>query len=390
MIIVNFNNLSRVFGIQTKQQFVKKIAILALLSVALWSCNNKTETVTPENYTVKDSVITITEDSTIKSRLTVETVNQEIVTLDLSVNGFVKAIPSNYAQIAPPFAGRITKSFVKLGQQVTKGTPIFELSSSDYYAAQQEYLANIQELKNADINLKRQQDLYKNGVGVKRELEEAETDYKIKKLAVDNATATLNVYNVNPLKMKMGEALVITSPITGKVITNDLIIGQYLKEDSEPLVTVAELSKVWVAAQVKEKDLSILNDLDEVELYTEAYSNLPFTGKIVNVGQVVNEETRSVEILIEVANTNNNLKPGMYISVKLKDTGKNTIVVPAKAVFQQNDSQFVYLQVGLNQYKKQNVTTISTSDPNKTAILKGLNITDKVIIDGGIYLLQAK
>ena len=390
MITVTSNKTFRLLGIQTKKQFVKKIIILGLLCVALWSCNSKTETSTPENYTVKDNVITLTEDSTIKSRLEVANVTQEIVTVDLSVNGFVKAIPNNYAQIAPPFAGRITKSFVKLGQQVSKGTPIFELSSSDYYAAQQEYLANVQELKNAEINLKRQQDLFKNAVGVKRELEEAETDYKIKKLAVDNATATLNVYNVNPTKMKMGEALVITSPINGKVITNDLIIGQYLKEDSEPLVTVAELSKVWVAAQVKEKDLAILNDLDEVELYAEAYSNQPFSGKIVNVGQVVDEETRSVEILIEVNNQNGHLKPGMYVNVKLKDTGKQTIVVPAKAVFQQNDNQFVFLQVGQDQYTKKNVTTLSTPDPNTTAILEGLHLNDKIITNGGIYLLQAK
>jgi membrane fusion protein, heavy metal efflux system len=390
MITVTSNKTFRLLGIQTKKQFVKKIIILGLLCVALWSCNSKTETSTPENYTVKDNVITLTEESTIKSRLEVANVTQEIVTVDLSVNGFVKAIPNNYAQIAPPFAGRITKSFVKLGQQVSKGTPIFELSSSDYYAAQQEYLANVQELKNAEINLKRQQDLFKNAVGVKRELEEAETDYRIKKLAVDNATATLNVYNVNPTKMKMGEALVITSPINGKVITNDLIIGQYLKEDSEPLVTVAELSKVWVAAQVKEKDLAILNDLDEVELYAEAYSNQPFSGKIVNVGQVVDEETRSVEILIEVNNQNGHLKPGMYVNVKLKDTGKQTIVVPAKAVFQQNDSQFVFLQVGPDQYTKKNVTTLSTPDPNTTAILEGLHLNDKIITNGGIYLLQAK
>lgn len=390
MITVTFNKTFQILGIQTKKQLAKKIALLGLLCVALWSCNNKTETATPENYTVKDNIITLTEDSTIKSRLEVAPVTQQIVTVDLNVNGFVKAIPNNYAQIAPPFAGRITKSFVKLGQQVTKGTPIFELSSSDYYAAQQEYLANVQELKNAEINLKRQQDLFKNAVGVKRELEEAETDYRIKKLAVDNATATLNVYNVNPTKMKMGEALVISSPITGKVITNDLIIGQYLKEDSEPLVTVAELSKVWVAAQVKEKDLAILNDLDEVELYAEAYSNKPFSGKIVNVGQVVDEETRSVEILIEVNNQDGHLKPGMYVNVKLKDTGKQTIVVPTKSVFQQNDSQYVFLQVDPNQYTKKNVTTLSTADPDTTAIIEGLNLSDKIITNGGIYLLQAK
>ncbi|UYW01079.1 efflux RND transporter periplasmic adaptor subunit [Flavobacterium agricola] len=387
MVVKNILNL-RFVAPKTKSA-LKSVLFLSTLFL-LGACADKPETAAPENYSVKNNIITLTENSTIKSRLVIASPTEELVNIDLVVNGFVKAIPSQYAQIAPPFAGRITQSYIKLGQKVNVGTPIFSLSSSDYYAAQQDYLANVQELKNAEINLKRQQDLFDNAVGVKRELEEAQTDYSIKKLAVDNATASLRVYNVNPATMKMGEALVITSPIAGTVISNDLILGQYIKEDSEPLVTVAELNKVWVAAQVKEKDLAILNDLDEVELTSEAYSNLPFTGKVVNIGQVVNEETRSVEILIEVDNTKNSLKPGMYVSVKLKDTGKQTLVVPAKAVFQQNDSQFVYVQVGPDQFKKQNVTTFSTEDANKTAILEGLNATDKIITDGGIYLLQAK
>ena len=360
------------------------------IGLTLGSCSNKPEQTTPENYVVKNNIITLTPESAIKSYLVIASPTQKVVRTDLVVNGFVKAIPSQYAQIAPPFAGRITQSFVKLGQPVKRGTPIFALSSSDYYTTQQEYLADVQELKNAEINLKRQQDLYANGVGVKRELEEAETDYQIKKLAVDNATATLHIFNVNPTKMKIGEALIITSPIAGTVISNDILIGQYIKEDSEPLVTVAELSKVWIAAQVKEKDLAILANLDQVTLYAEAYTEQPIQGKIVNVGQIVNEETRSVEILIEVTNQNNNLKPGMYVSVKLNDVGKQTLVVPSKAIFQQNDSQFVYLQIGPEQFKKQVVSTLSTESPNETAILEGLNITDKIIADGGIYLLQAK
>jgi len=369
---------------------LKKAFAIAIAFFALTSCKKETQEIPVENYSVKDNIITLSENSTIKAQLQIAVAQKEKVSLDLDVNGYVKAIPSQYAKIASPFVGRITQSFVKLGQQVKKGTPIFAISSSDYFSAQQTYLTNFQELKIAEINLKRQQDLFKNAVGVKRELEAAELDFKIKKLAVDQATATLQVYNVNPAKMKIGEALIVTSPIAGTVIFNDLIIGQFLKEDSEPLVTIAELSNVWIAAQVKEKDLAILKNLSEVTLFAEAYSNSPFSGKIINIGEVVNEETRSVEILVEVDNQKKQLKPGMYVSVRLKDDGKEALVIPTKAIFQENDHSFVFIQVANNQFKKNKITALSTNDPSTTAVLEGLNETDKIITAGGIYLLQAK
>lgn len=369
---------------------LKKTNAFVFLFVVLLGCEQKNESSSEENYLIKDHIISLTEKSTIKSRIKIEKASQEVVHLDLDVNGYVKAIPNQFAKIAAPFVGRITKSHIKLGQKVKKGTPIFSLSSSDFFIAQQTYLTTYQELKVAEINLKRQEDLLKNAVGVKRELEAAELDYKVKKLALNQAVATLNIYNVNPLNMKIGEALIVTSPIAGTIIQNDLIIGDYVKEDSEALVTIAELSQVWIAAQVKEKDLAVLKNLNEVLLFAEAYSNTPFIGQIVNIGDVVNEDTRSVEVLIEVNNAQNLLKPGMYVSVKLKDSGKEMLVIPTKAIFQEKDDSFIFLQIGENQFKKQKIKSISTNDPNKTAILEGLKQSDQLIIDGGIYLLQAK
>lgn len=369
---------------------LKKTHAFVFLFVVLLGCEQKKESVSEENYLIKDNIISLTENSTLKPRIQIQKSTQEVIHLDLNVNGYVKAVPNQYAKIAAPFVGRITKSHVKLGQEVKKGTPIFSLSSSEYFTAQQTYLTTYQELKVAEINLKRQQDLLNNAVGVKRELEAAELDYKVKKLALNQAVATLNIYNVNPSNMKIGEALVVTSPIAGTIIQNNLIIGDYLKEDSEALVTIAELSKVWVAAQIKEKDLAVLKNLNEVMLFAEAYSNTVFVGQIVNIGGLVNEETRSVEVLIEVDNSQKLLKPGMYVNAKFKDFGKEMLVIPTKAIFQEKDDSFVFLQVGENQFKRQKIKSIATDDPNKTAILEGLKQSDQLIIDGGIYLLQAK
>lgn len=360
-----------------------------ILLFSLSACDSKKEVTETENYTMNGSTITLDENSTIKAQIKVAKVSEELSSTDLTTTGYVKAIPTNFAQIASPFAGRITKSYVRLGQYVKKGTPIFELSSSDYYSAQQEYFSAQQELKQAEINLKRQQDLLKNGVGVKRELEEAETDFQIARLALNNTAAALKIFNINPNKMRMGQSLLVTSPIEGEILTNNLILGEYLREDSEPLVTVAELSKVWVAAQVKEKDLAMITNLDHVNLKVDAYPDQHFTGKIYHINQMVDEETRSVEVLIESENQGRKLKPGMYVNVILSDVAQQLVVVPTKAVFQQNNDQYVYVQVKKDNYQRRKITT-ATSTENKIVVKTGLKAGETIVVDGGIYLLQAK
>lgn len=370
-----------------KQGFIYVSA--SLLAASTWSCDSKAEAAVVKDYSVKNGVISLTQDSQLHSRLTIAEVGSELTQLDQLSSGLVRAIPTHFAEIASPFAGRITKSFVRLGQNVQKGTPIFEISSSDFFAAQQGYFTAVQEMKQAELNWKRQKDLVQHGVGVQRELEEAQTDYQIKKIAVDNEKAALKIFNVNPNQLRIGQSLVVTSPIAGKIVSNHLVLGQYLREDSEALVQVAELSKVWVAAKVKENNLSVLKNLTEIQFTIEAYPNQTFTGKILHIGDLLDEESRSVEVLIEVENPNRILKPGMYVNVTLKQGERTMVVIPTKAVFLENDTQYVYVQKDKNQFEKRKITT-STLDPAKVIVLEGLSVGEKIVVDGGTYLLQAK
>lgn len=125
-----------------------------------------------------------------------------------------------------------------------------------------------------DSNLQRQRDLVENGVGVPKELEEAETDYEVALKDYENAAATLRMFNINPNEIAMGQALKVTSPIAGEVVQANIVIGQYMKSDAAPLVVVAELGKVWVVAQVKEKYIHAIHTDDKVEVRTDSDRSL--------------------------------------------------------------------------------------------------------------------
>jgi len=367
--------------------------ILLLVGSAMFltnSCKNKTEqTDNPDFYWVNNE-IELSENSPIESKLKLETTKLQTIESELSSTGVVKAIPERFAQVASPFAGRIVKSFVTLGQDVQKGSPIFEIKSSEYFSAQQEYFSAQQELKQAEMNLKRQKDLYNHAVGVKRELEEAETDYKLKKIATDQTAASLKVFNSSS-RVGMGQSLIVRSPISGRVVSSDLVVGQFIKEDHEALVTVAELSKVWISAQVKEHNLGFLEELKHITFTVDAFPSKIFEGKVINIGQLLNEETRSVDVLIETNNNQFVLKPGMYVNVTLNSLDKEEIILPAKAVFQEKENQYVFVKIGDRKYRKANVKAIGTSENNDfVRVTDGLKVGERVVIEGGIFLMGAK
>ena len=363
---------------------------LILVSTGLlYSCNNSRESSDESTvrYTIKGDTIVLADNGNLKSQLAFNTVAEEDFVMEFTTAGTVKAIPTAYAEVAPPFAGRVLKSYIRLGQKVDAGSPIFEISSPDYFNAQKDYFDAEQEFRQAELNLKRQQDLLKNGVGVARELEEAETEFATKKTAFSNASAALQIFNIKPEGVTLGQPLVVESPIKGDIVTNNIIIGQYLREDAKPLAVVAELSKIWIVGQVKEKDIRFIQRLDKVEVKIAAFPERTIGGKIYHVNEIVNEETRSVEILVECENPNHDLKPGMYVTVLFKDMPERVVLVPSKSVFQKEEKQFVFVKIDARQFEKRQVETAGTSNGN-IIVTSGLRTNEIIVTNGGSLMLR--
>jgi len=367
---------------------IKRLQIISIsvLSLLFSFCSDKKEAVTDQaQYQISNQVIILTEDSNLKNRIKVTPVEEEDFTFDLVTAGLVKAIPNQYAEIASPFSGRIVKSFVKLGQRVTVNQPLFEISSPDYFAAQKEYFDAQQEYKQATLNLKRQADLLSHGVGVRQEYEEAVTQNSMAKAAFDNANAAIKIYNAQASSLVLGQPLVVRSPIEGEILENNIVLGQYINEDAEPIMKVASLGKIWIVGKIKEKDIQHLAKLNKVQVELAAYPNQPFEGTIYHINEIVDEETRSIDVLIEVDNDKRILKPGMYVSVRFIDQPEQVILVPSRAVLQGEDESFVFVEVNTNEFTRKNVVVGGVSG-DRTVIISGLQKGDKVVSEGGIYL----
>ena len=201
--------------------------------------------------------------------------------------------------------------------------------------------------------------------------------------------AALKVFQINPDEMALGQPLIVRSPIAGEVVKDRIVIGQYMKEDAEPVAVIADLSKVWVVAHVKEKDLSLIQALDEVEIRLVAMPDKPISGKIYHISEMLDPDTRSVEVLIECDNSTRLMKPEMYGTVKLSDREADVIRIPTSAILQEEENMYVLVELGNNDYRKQKIETGHTED-GKTVVLSGLNVGDEIVVTGAFYLLDAR
>ena len=368
---------------------MKNVSILVFLLLVLASCSGKQEEQQPNTYTLRGDTIVVDDNSIIAPKLKTAVIKSSDHQLEMFSTGTVRAIPNFYAEIAPPFSGRVTKVYLKLGMKTQPGTPLFEMASSDFSEVQKSLLQAKSELKSARSNLQRQQDLHAHGVAALRDLEDAQTLFDMQQQEYDNAAASLRIFGVNPENFSLGQNLVVRSPIAGEVIANDVVMGQYIKDDDEPHAKIAQLNKVWVVGEVKEKDLGFIAQLDEAKISLSAYPDKEIAGKIYHIDEIVDENTRSVQVLIECDNEESLLKPGMYVSVKFVDTSRKTLLIPAKSVLQYNDKSFVYVEVSKGNYLQRFVET-GVSVEDNIIVLSGLAENESIVTEGAFYLLDAK
>lgn len=358
---------------------------IILCLMLLGACQQGTPDEATKEYSNRGDTITVVKNSPLAEKIKTTPAGREWFSKEIITTAVVKTIPTQFAQIAPPFSGRVMKSYLQLGEKIAKDAPLFELSSPDFIEAQKEFFQSKSNYQLAMQKLNRQQDLSQNGVGVKKELEEAQNELELTLQEYRNFSEVIKTYNANPETLRLGQLLTVRSPIAGEVIENSLVVGQFLKEDTDPIAIVADLSKVWIVGNVKEMDIRHIHKNDEVEIVVSAYPDLQVKGKIFHIQQLINEDTRSVEVLIECDNPTSALKQGLFVTAKFKSQATEKVMVPEKSVLQGEESSYVYVQVSKNVYIKRKVKTGDTFN-GKIGLESGIAPNEVIVSEGGYFL----
>lgn len=369
---------------------MKKYLYLLMCAGLLAGCHGSADNaddVSDSQITVQGDTLVVPPTSTIAPRLVCDTVGESSYSAMLSTTGVVRAIPSAYAEVAAPFAGRVVRSLVRMGQNVKAGTPLFEISSSDYSEVVKRLIQTKSELDMAKRGLDRTQDLHDNKVASVKELDEAKTAYSLAVEEYRHAVAVAKEYQIDIKTAEVGQPMVVRSPISGQVLKNDLVIGEYIKEDAATKVVVADLDKVWVKANVSEMDAPFINGIEGVSVNLVARPDSVVTGHVAYVGGILDPDTRTVETIIECNNPRHLMLPNMYAQVRMQIHSRNSIVLPKQAVLQSEKGRYVLRRVAENTYVRTRVE-VQSIDEQRLRVISGLNVGDVIISEGAFYLID--
>ncbi|MDR2810086.1 MAG: efflux RND transporter periplasmic adaptor subunit [Tannerellaceae bacterium] len=365
---------------------MSKRLIWTSLCIALASCqSNHKSSGEAVDVQYKGDTIVVSENSPVLEQIVARKFQLEDFSAEFKTVGTVRPVSGKLAEIASPFAGRIVQSFVQLGQKVSAGSPVFELGSPEFYEATKVYFAAQSAAELAQRNYNRLEELAANGVASQKDLEQARSEAEIAGKEFEQARATLQIFQIDASSVQMGQPLRVVSPISGEIVKYHITLGSYAKEDAEPLAVVADLSHVWVAALVKEKYFGSIRHGDRVEVFTDAHPDKVIWGTIYYIGEMLDEETRSLEVIVECNNANRDLKLGMFCEVHFQSSPSKAIILPSTAIMQEQDNDYVLIEASQGRYVRRKVES-ETVGTDRARITEGIAEGEKVVVEGGIFL----
>lgn len=382
---------------------IRAILVSAAL-VVLIGCGTKPDTTNQETATRVPEAASSTGEVRLPvnspqlQRIKVATVQAARVALDEVVApGKIESNPNRISRVVMPVAGRVTRVMVAVGDAVTEGQPLLTIQSPDASTATSTYqqtLARLGEtratLAKAEADLSRVKDLYAGRAIAQKEVVSAEAALAQAKSAGEQAQATQDesLRRLEILGVKPGDTnptIQVRAPLAGKILDLSVTSGEYRNDTSAPLMTIADLSSVFMAADVPESQIRLVTRGETVKITLSAYPDEVFTGTVARIADVVDPLTRTIKVRAALNNAQGRLRPDMFGEIRHEETFKRVPVVPSSAVVQSDKRSIVYREKSQGVYEPVTIT-FGKQDGDRVPVLTGLAAGDRIVIDGGMLL----
>ena len=310
--------------------------------------------------------------------------------------------------VLTPFSGRVIRLIAKLGDQVRKGDALLEIDSPEQLVPQNDLIA-AQAAKGkassqhnlAKILEKRVRDLHEGKAAPSKDLQAAEAqlasaehDLRSADTAFEAARVRLRILGrtdaeISQLEQSgvLNRVTTITAPINGTIVSRKVGPGQYIKADSgDALYTIADLSTMWLKAQIFEQDIAQVRIGQEIEAKVSAVPNKVFKARINAINSTSDLTTRRIVVRSEIENPDGLLKSEMFAMFKISiDESSKTPAVPTDAVIREGDMATVWVETETLLFKRR-VVEIGIQQDGLTQIRSGLDSGEKVVARGAIFV----
>lgn len=316
--------------------------------------------------------------------------------------------------VSTPSAGRAVKVLSRLGEIVKAGQIMAVIKSDPIGQVQSDLLQNVlqakADIKQQEVGLKldkitfqRESILFQEQVSAKADLQVAENQLEKDQANLVALNAKLKAYikvaqeRLSLLgappdsavkvvsECKLDPWVVVRAPRAGLVIERTINPGEF-NDGSKELFTLANLSQVWLIANIFEKDVESVKKGQEAVVSLDSIPGHPFPAKIVWVGDSISPATRTLPVRANVANPEQLLKPNMFARIKVSVGKVPALLVPVSAIVQKGDCKLVFVPTSDNTFQERSVTT-GADDGTNIEVLSGLALGERVVTHGGMNLL---
>jgi membrane fusion protein, heavy metal efflux system len=339
----------------------------------------------PDLMTRQGERILVPEGSALRSRLTVIAAQTQQIVPKLVLPGVVESNPARTAAVLPALGGRVHELKVGLGERVVRGQLLAVIDSPDLSQAYDDNDKAADAFRLAEKALGRQKEQSKIGTVSDQDLDQAKSNFAQAQAEYLRTQAHLKTLEVPADATPASRRLSVLAPVAGSITSLAVTPGTMINDTTQSIMTIADLSTVWVTAMVPEKDVRDVAKNQDAEVSLAAYPGRVLHGKVLFVSDVIEPDSRRNKVRIAFANADYSLKPNMFATVTMLAAEQSRIVLPASALLMNTDRTTVFVAVAPWTFERRTVDP-ELEEGNSVAIRSGINPGDQVVVKGGILL----
>jgi RND family efflux transporter MFP subunit len=347
-----------------------------------------------------EPTLNVTTDAAARGGLKVEAVGEQLSTeaAGQAAAGIVQANAYRSTPVVSLVGGRVTSVAAEAGQSVKKGQTVAVIFSDELAMAQSKYLAAQAELEEHHKHHHRTAELVEIGAASREEFEQSASMLKKAEAELASQRQRLLLLGLSPQRVEalqmpsqISSEVPLAAPISGTVVSRAVNPGEVVEANKE-LLRVADLSDVWVVAQVFERDLARIRTGSGATVTSDAYPGRVFRGRVAFVDPQLDTSTRTAQVRVEIANPSQALKLGMFVSVGFGALGTaeaTAPTVPASAVQNISGRTFVFLATNDASTYVMRSVRLGSESSGRFPVLEGLAVGDRVVTEGS-FMLRAE
>ncbi len=369
-------------------KYASPLLLSLVLAAALTACGHK-ETPPAAGAQTDPNLVAVQPD--FLKRLKIAPAGEGSAVDTLRVPARVSADERHIARIGAAVTGRVAQIHAGLGQKVKAGEVLATLHSTELSAAQLAYLKALSQENLQRRAVERAKLLFASDVISAAELQrreselaqaQAELQASHDQLSILGMTeSTIRTLSANGNVRSLSD---VSATIDGQVIERKITQGQVV-QPADALFTVADLSHVWVVAEVPEQQADLVTVGEETEAEIAALGDRRIAGQLIFVADTVNPSTRTVTVRMDVPNPDHSIKPGMLATVLIKSKPRRQLVIPSAAIVRDENRDYVFVQKDAQRFVLRKVT-LGEENNGTVPVVEGIKKGENIVIDGAFHL----